>query len=127
LVSRATGADVAVVPDYVKTNAYSTKGGERVGVLIRSITIDEPGTYTFSCRRTDGASRPELVLAVGPNFVWECFGVAARTALTAAAGFSVLAASGAVVALSALAVAVKRRQPHQHAKADRLHGQSCER
>ena len=115
LISRATGAEVAVVPDYVKTNTYSTKHRERIGVLIRSITIDEPGTYTFSCRRVDGASQPEMVLAVGPNFVWEFFGIAARTVLTAAAGLAVLVGSGAVVAVVALAVAVKRRQSHQAA------------
>jgi len=27
------------------------------------------GTYTFSCRYADGRSQPEIVLAVGPNFV----------------------------------------------------------
>jgi hypothetical protein len=109
LTSRATGAHVAVVPDYVRTNTYSTKDRERVGVLIRSITIDEPGTYTFSCRRVDGASQPEMVLAVGPNFVWEFFGIAARTVLTGAAGVVVLLGCGAVAAVVALAIAVKRR------------------
>jgi hypothetical protein len=54
LTSKATGTNVAVVPDYVKTNNYANR--ERVGVLIRSITIDEPGTYTFSCRYVDGRS-----------------------------------------------------------------------
>ena len=115
LISKATGAEVAVVPDYVKTNTYSTKDRERVGVLVRSITIDEPGTYTFSCRRVGGASQPEMVLAVGPNFVWEFFGIAASTVLTAAAGLAVLVGSGAVAAVVALAVAVKRRQSHQAA------------
>jgi hypothetical protein len=115
LISKATGAEVAVVPDYAKTNTYSTKDRERVGVLIRSITIDEPGTYTFSCRHVDGASQPEMVLAVGPNFVWEFFGIAARIVLTAAAGLAVLVGSGAVAAFLALAIAVKRRQSHQAA------------
>ena len=115
LTSKATGADVAVVPDYVKTNTYSAKDHERVGVLIRSITIDEPGTYTFSCQYAAGGSQPEIVLAVGPNFMWEFFGIAARTVLTAAAGVVVLLGCGAVAAVVALTIAIKRRQSHQAA------------
>jgi hypothetical protein len=113
LISRATGADVGVVPDYVPTNTYSTKDRERVGVMLRSITIDEPGTYTFSCHYADGSSQPEIVLAVGPNFMWEFFGIAARTVLTAVAGAAVLLGSGAVAAVVGLAIAVKRHQSKQ--------------
>lgn len=43
LTSTATGTEAGIAPDYVETNTYSTKDRERVGVLIRSITIDEPG------------------------------------------------------------------------------------
>jgi hypothetical protein len=110
LTSRATGADVGVVPDYVKTNTYSTKDRERVGVLIRSITIDRPGTYTFSCRYPDGRSQPEIVLAVGPNFVWEFLGIAARTIVTAAAGLVVLFGSGILAVVVVAVVAVRRRR-----------------
>jgi hypothetical protein len=110
LTSMATGADVGVVPDYVKTNTYSTKGRERVGVLIRSITIDEPGTYTFSCHYADSGSQPEIALAVGPSFMWEFFGIAARTIFTAAAGMVVLLGSGAVAIVVIVIIAVKRRQ-----------------
>jgi hypothetical protein len=113
LTSRATGADVAVVPDYVPTNTYSTKDRERVGVLIRSLTIPKPGTYNLACQYLDGNSEPEIVLAVGPNFVWEFFGIAARTVLTAVAGVAVLLGSGAVAAVVALAIAVKRHQSKQ--------------
>jgi hypothetical protein len=115
LTSRATGADVAVVPDYVPTNTYSTKDRERVGVLIRSLTIPKPGTYNLACQYLDGNSEPEIVLAVGPNFVWEFFGIAARTVLTAVAGVAVLLGSGAVAAVVALAIALKRRQSQQAA------------
>lgn len=111
LTSRATGGDVGVVPEYVPTNTYSTKDRERVGVLIRSLTIDQPGTYTFSCRYADGRSQPEIVLAVGPNFVWEFFGIAARTIVTAVAGLAVLFGSGILAAVVVAVVAVKRRQP----------------
>jgi hypothetical protein len=110
LTSKSTGANIGVVPDYVETNTYSTKDRERVGVLIRSITIDEPGSYTFSCRYEDGRSEPEIVLAVGPNFVWEFFGIAARTVVTAAAGLAVLLGSGTVAVVVIIIIAVKRRR-----------------
>jgi hypothetical protein len=113
LTSRATGADVAVVPDYVPTNTYSTKDRERVGVLIRSLTIPKPGAYNLACQYLDGNSEPEIVLAVGPNFVWEFFGIAARTLGTGAAGLAVLLGSGVVAAVVALTIALKRRQSQQ--------------
>jgi hypothetical protein len=109
LISRSTGANVSVVPDYVETNTYSAKGPERAAVLIRSISIDEPGTYTFSCRYADGRSKPDIVLAVGPNLNWEFFGIAARTLLTAAAGLAVLVGSGALAIIVAVVIAAKRR------------------
>jgi hypothetical protein len=108
LTSKSTGADIGVVPDYVETNTYSTKDRERVGVLIRSITIDEPGSYTFSCRHADGRTEPEVVLAVGPNFVWEFFGIAARLGVALVTGLVVLLSSGLVAMAIAIVIAVKR-------------------
>ena len=43
LTSKATGAKIAPVADYVEGNIYSTDNQERVGVLIMSIIIREPG------------------------------------------------------------------------------------
>ena len=111
LTSRATGAEVAVVPDYVPTNTYSTKDRERVGVLIRSLTIPKPGSYNLACRYLDGRSKPEIVLAVGPNFVWEFLGIAARTLFTAAVGLALLFGSGLLAVVVAILVVVKRRRP----------------
>jgi hypothetical protein len=113
LRSRTTGDTVGVVPDYVPTNTYSTKDRERVGVLIRSITIDQPGAYTFSCRYADGRLQPELVLAIGPNFVWEFFGIAAETLVTAAAGLAVLLGSGVLALIVVVVVFLRRRRPTQ--------------
>jgi hypothetical protein len=110
LTSKSTGADVGVAPDYVKTNTYSTKDRERVGVLIQSITIDEPGTYAFSCRYADGRSEPEIVLAVGPNFMWEFFGIAARSGVALVAGLVALLSSCLVAMVIAIVIAVKRYQ-----------------
>jgi hypothetical protein len=110
LTSTTTGADIGVVPDYVKTNTYSTKARERVGVLIRSINIDEPGAYTFSCGYAHGRSQPEIVLAVGPNFGWEFLGIAARTIVTALAGLALLIGSGTLAAVVVIVTAVRRHQ-----------------
>ena len=110
LTSRATGADVAVVPDYVPTNTYSTKDQERVGVLIRSLTIPKPGTYDLACQHLDSNTGPEIVLAVGPNFVWEFFGIAARSGVTLAAGGVALFGSALVATVIAIVVAVNRHR-----------------
>lgn len=110
LTSRATGADVAVAPDYVETNAYATKDRERVGVLIGSITIDAPGAYTFFCRYADGRSEPQVVLAVGPNFMWEFLGIAARSGVTLAAGLVALLGSGLLAMAIAVVIAIKRHR-----------------
>ena len=90
LTSKATGAELEAVHDHVKTNTYSTRDPERVRVLIRSIRISEPGTYAFSCRYPDGRLQPRIVLAVGPDFMWEFFGIAARSSVTLAASVVVL-------------------------------------
>lgn len=112
LTSQATGADAGGVPDYVQiSDGYASNDGQRVGVLIRSLTIDEPGTYTFSGRYADGRSQPEIVLTVGPNFAWELLGiVVVRTVVMAAAGLATLLGSGAVAAVVVFVIAVKRAE-----------------
>jgi hypothetical protein len=115
LTSKATGADIPLAPDYIAGNKYETQNWERAGVLIKSISIDQPGIYNLSCHYTDGRTCPPIVLAVGPNIVWEFFSIAARTVLTAAAGLAVLLGSGAVAAFVALAIALKRRQSRKAA------------
>jgi hypothetical protein len=111
LTSRTSGTELHAAPDYVPTNRYATKDRERVGVLSHSITVDEPGAYTFSCRYPDGRSQPEVVMAVGPNLVWEFFGVAAKTVLTAGAGLAALLCTGPATILIVFAVAARRRKP----------------
>jgi hypothetical protein len=115
LASTATGAEVAVIPDYVPTNTYSTRDRERVGVLIRSVTIPKPGTYNLACHYPGGESEPEIVLAVGPNFVWEFLGIATRTLGTAVAGLAVLLGSGLLAVMVVIVVAVRRRRPREDA------------
>lgn len=75
LTSVRTGEDLPLVPDYVPTNRYVTKGG-RTGVLIYSTTVEDPGLHTLSCDYPDGRVGPQLVLAIGPNYFWEFLRVA---------------------------------------------------
>ena len=109
LTSKASGKDIGTAPDYVKTNTYSTKERERVGVLIQSITIKEPGIYTFSCSYADNSSQPEIALAVGPNFVWEFFGIAAEFGIPLFAGLIAVLGSVLVAIVIAITITVKRR------------------
>jgi hypothetical protein len=117
LTLKATGREIPVVPDFVETNRYSAhlgKGkGKRAGVLIMSTTINEPGTYTFSCRYADGREQPEIVLAVGQNILWEDMHTMARTAGSVLGGLAVLCSSGVVAAVVVIVIAVKRRQSKQ--------------
>jgi len=115
LTSKRTGQRIDAVQDYVPTNTYFTKDRDRVGVLIQSISIDEPGRYEFSCRRADGASQPQVVLAVGPNFAWEFISLGIRAVLTVAAGLAVLLGSAAIAGLAALGVTLRRRRAQQAA------------
>jgi hypothetical protein len=76
LTSRTTGDDIPLVSDYVPTNRYSSKDGSRVGVLIYSTTINDPGSHRLSCDYPDGRHGPTLILAIGPNYFFEFLRVA---------------------------------------------------
>jgi hypothetical protein len=106
LISSATGEELPVVPDYVETNGYSVGRGSRVGVLAMSITINEPGTYTFSCRYPDDRPEPRVVVAVGHNIVWELFGIAARPLGLIVVSMAVVLGSALAAIIIAIVVAV---------------------
>jgi hypothetical protein len=114
LALKATGRVIPVVPDFVETNRYSAGMGRgkgmRAGVLIMSTTVDEPGDYTFSCRYPDDREKPEIVLAVGQNILWEDIGILTRTAGSVLGGLAALGGSGVVAIVIATAIAVKRHQ-----------------
>jgi hypothetical protein len=78
LRSKATGEAVRLAPSNVKGNVYTTHYPERAGVMYKQISIDQPGTYTFSCQYTDGTTIPKSVMTVGPNIVWEFFNIAIK-------------------------------------------------
>ncbi len=110
LTSKATGADIALTPDFVEGNMYATQNQERVGVLINSIFIKNPGVYKFSCHYPGDRTDPQIALAVGPNIVWEFFNIAAKpvAALTCGA-FVFIGALGMSILIVGF-VAFKRHQ-----------------
>lgn len=69
LTSKKAGVKVDAVPEFVEDNVYSTKDQERVGVMVMSITIDDPGIYAFACQYRSSRTQPEIVVSVGPNFM----------------------------------------------------------
>jgi hypothetical protein len=93
LASKTSGEDVPLVPDYVPTNRYSTQGGRRVGVLIYSTTIKDPGLHTLSCDYADGKVGSKQALAIGPNYYFEFLRVAWNMAGSLLRGVGVLLGS----------------------------------
>jgi hypothetical protein len=110
LTSKATGADVALAADYIEGNIYSTQNHERAGVLIKSITIHDPGVYNFSCQYPNGRTSPQIVLAVGPNMIYEFFNLAVKWLAALVSGALVFVAAGVLSILIVVFVAYKRRQ-----------------
>jgi hypothetical protein len=109
LTSKSTGAKMEAAPDYVETNRYWSKDRDRTGVLVMSITVDEPDSYTFACHYKDGSREPEIVIALGPNYFWEFLRIAGRTAVSTIAGLSVLFGTGTLALIVAIVIAIKRR------------------
>lgn len=93
LTSHSTGAKIEAAPDYVETNRYWSKDQGGTGVLIMSLTVDEPDTYTFACDYLDGSADPEIVVALGPNYFWEFLRVAWKISLPLLGGISILCGS----------------------------------
>ncbi len=110
LKSKATGADIALAPDYVEGNTYSTQNQERVGVLIKSMSIEKPGVYVFACQYSNDRTSPEIVLAVGPNIIWEFFNLAAKPLAAIACGALVFMVALGTSTLIVGLVALKRHR-----------------
>ena len=70
LISKSKDKVINAIPDYVKTNRYKVDD-QTVGVLIMSITVDEPGLFTFSCGSRKELVGQEIQVALGPNHFWE--------------------------------------------------------
>ena len=93
LASLSSGERIKATPDYVATNRYWSKNQEGWGVLIMSIAIPNPGTYTFFCDYQDESLQPEIVVALGPNYFWEFLSVAWEIVLPILGGIGIVCAS----------------------------------
>lgn len=101
LTSKMTDKDIPLVLDYVPTNRYETKDN-RVGVLIYSTTVEDPGLHRLSCGYPDGRVSPKLILAIGPNYFFEFLRVAWNLGGSVLGGVGVLCASSTLAAVIAI-------------------------
>jgi len=108
LTSHSTGEEVDAVTDFVETNRYWSNKEGISGVLVMSITVDNPDTYTFECRFQDGSLQPKITIALGPNYYWEFLRVAWKIALPLFGGIGVLCGSILLALLFVIVVAFKR-------------------
>jgi len=81
LTSTSSGETIQGVPDYVETNRYWSKDKDGLGVLVMSLTVDEPGTYALACAYADDSTQPEITVALGPNYFWEFLRISGKIAL----------------------------------------------
>ncbi len=96
VVSVVSGAPVKVeAPD---TNANYTLEG-RAGVSILEFEIARPGPYRISAAYADGRRKPQIVLAIGHDFVGDLL-VTVLGAL--AIMFASLGGAGAIIAVTAI-------------------------
>ena len=93
LTSQSSGAKIEAVPDYVETNRYWSKDRGGMRVLIMSLTVEKPDTYTFACDYQDGSPEPEIVVALGPNYFWEFLRLAWKMGIPLLGGIGVLSGS----------------------------------
>ena len=110
LRSKASGDNVKLAYPNANGEMYSTGNNERVGVLMNTISIDRPGAYSFSCRYPDNSSTPRIVLAVGPNFVWEFFNLAAKPTAAMLGGLLAFLGVGLISTIMVIIVFIKRNQ-----------------
>ena len=110
LRSKATGESVRLAPTNVKGNVYTTHYPERAAVTYKEISIDQPGTYTFSCQYANGATLPKSVMAVGPNIVWGFFNILAKPIAAILCGTIVFVFACGISLLIIGFVAFKRHQ-----------------
>jgi len=112
LNSKTSGDDIPLVPDYVPTNRYETQD-DRVGVLIYSTTVDDPGLYRLSCEYPDGRARSKLMLAIGPNYFFEFLRVAWKLGGSILGGAAVLIGSVVLSFLIALLTFIGTKSQRQ--------------
>lgn len=113
LRSKVTGEDVALASPNAEGEMYSTQNQERVGMLFKSISINQLGVYEFSCQYAGGRTNPQIVLAVGPNIIWELFNLAAKPVAAFVCGsFAFVGGLGISILIIGF-VAIKRHQSNK--------------
>ena len=111
LNAKTTGESIELTRNYyIEGNVYTTQNGERSGVHFLSITIEKPGLYTFACQYPNGNTQPKIVLAVGPNIVWEFLNIAVRPIASVFSGMLMFICACGVSILIVAFVAVKRHR-----------------
>lgn len=116
LSSKASGEKVHLASPLAEGDIYSTDNKEHAGVLMKTISIDQPGMHEFSCRYLDGRENPQIVLAVGPNMIWEFFNLAAKPFAAVVSGFIAFFFVGVVSLCIIVLVAIKRNQSSNRMK-----------
>jgi hypothetical protein len=113
LRSKATGKNIALASPNAEGNMYTTQNQERAAVLMKSISINQPGVYEFSCQYPGGRTNPQIVLAVGPNIIWEFFNLAAKPVAAFVCGsFAFVGGLGISILIIGF-VAIKRHQSNK--------------
>lgn len=110
LTSKASGKEIELVTPFVEGEIYSTQDNEHAGVMMKSISVDQPGIHTFSCRYLDGGQFPRIVMAVGPNMVWEFFNLAAKPVAAVVSGLIVYFFTCVISLVIVVIVAIMRNQ-----------------
>ena len=110
LRSTSTGEAIRLAPSNVQGNVYNSHYPERAGVLFKRISIEPPGVYNFSCRYPDGRSHPKVVMAVGPNILWEFFNIALKPIAAFLCGTAAFVSACLISLLIVVIVAYKRYQ-----------------
>jgi hypothetical protein len=108
LTSKSTGAVTQAVPDYIETNRYGDEDQDRMGVLIMSLTVDQPDDYTFACRYQNDMHGLETTVALGPNYAWEVLKVVGKIGLPLLGGAITICGSVLLALLMVIVVAIKR-------------------
>lgn len=110
LISRETGRQITLASPLAEGDMYSSGTQGRAGVLMKTISIDQPGIHEFSCRYPDERSEPRIVLAIGPNFVWEFFNIAVKPVGAVAGGMLVFFIASMISLIIVIVVAIMRYQ-----------------
>ena len=108
LKSKSSGGFVNLDYSTVEGDIYTYP--DRAGVMFKRISIDEPGLYNFTCQYPDGSTYPKIVMAVGPNLIWEFFNVALKPIASVLFGALAFVCACGISVLMIAFVAIKRHR-----------------